>query len=221
MLMTGFLSLNVHDSLTFDGTELCLHPDLFSTSSSSATGNANGGNHPGLAVGDMIEIRVWNPLPQSAIASSASSMASVTTAAATGGGTSAINTPATTPVSGMNRSPTEARRNSASTGSLTNPLTPGGNGSVTSSQNLRSASSLLKTPPPPSAASNPTSPPTSSGTTPTAGVSANASTVAGISAPAIPNESATSNVPTKIQTTNLRPRTLSMANSLAYSVDSE
>jgi hypothetical protein len=27
-MKTGLLSLNVHDSLTFDGAELCLHPDL-------------------------------------------------------------------------------------------------------------------------------------------------------------------------------------------------
>ena len=29
MLTTGILSLNVHDSLTFEGTELCLNPDIF------------------------------------------------------------------------------------------------------------------------------------------------------------------------------------------------
>jgi hypothetical protein len=90
MLTTGLLTLNIHDSLTFDGTELCLHPDLFSsteTSAAAASGlqqtrksddkggggsaasTASGTTAPqqaspknGLSVGDMIEIRVWDPL---------------------------------------------------------------------------------------------------------------------------------------------------------------
>lgn len=87
-MKTGLLSLNIHDSLTFEGSELCLHPDLFSVpgdvaSNSQQTGiskkaedgkssgaTANSGNTTsastavGLAVGDMIEIRVWDPLPK-------------------------------------------------------------------------------------------------------------------------------------------------------------
>jgi hypothetical protein len=31
MLMTGLVSLNVHEALTFEGTEICLHPDIFSS----------------------------------------------------------------------------------------------------------------------------------------------------------------------------------------------
>ena len=138
MLTTGLVSLNVHEPLTFDGTELCLHPDLFTTTTTAAaitpstatlaaaptsseplpsalsasfvpkllsiqpsqssdgadsastttvivippataggatttTTNrskaAGGGGtiparRPCLAVGDLIEIRVWDPLPQ-------------------------------------------------------------------------------------------------------------------------------------------------------------
>ena len=97
MLMTGLLSLNVHDSLTFEGTELCLHPDLFPTGEILATSGSqqtrstahnvksNNGDDPskasaggastgsgdqtaagsvGVSVGDMIEIRVWDPLPK-------------------------------------------------------------------------------------------------------------------------------------------------------------
>lgn len=75
--------MNIHEALTFDGTELCLHPDLFvsepGSSSNSQQTRANdpkGGNSSGslpgaqavtpLAVGDMIEIRVWDPLPKEA-----------------------------------------------------------------------------------------------------------------------------------------------------------
>ena len=85
MLTTGILSLNVHDSLTFDGTEICLNPDLFSPTehaggggssqkanvvgigtSSIGSGNSVGTSNvssTGLSVGDTIEIRVWDPLP--------------------------------------------------------------------------------------------------------------------------------------------------------------
>jgi hypothetical protein len=100
MWTTGLLTLNIHDSLTFEGTELCLNPDLFSTdhgsqrtraaphghhedanrgvggfgiglSASSNSGHTGGvPPQPGpppplsLAVGDMVEIRVWDPLPK-------------------------------------------------------------------------------------------------------------------------------------------------------------
>ncbi|EEC45548.1 predicted protein [Phaeodactylum tricornutum CCAP 1055/1] len=91
MIISKLVSLNVHEALTFEGTEICLHPDLFSAS----TGNdsvARPGKDPRLLlvsvhstdenwsvnnnnpaaslqakllhVGDMIEIRVWDPLPQ-------------------------------------------------------------------------------------------------------------------------------------------------------------
>ena len=100
-MKTSLLSLTIHDSLTFDGTELCLHPDLFAitndvlatsqrgtstpninsrkasqddpasgkgsgtnTSSSINSGNTTAASSMGLAVGDMIEIRVWDPLPK-------------------------------------------------------------------------------------------------------------------------------------------------------------
>ena len=88
MLTTGILSLNIHDSLTFDGTELCLNPDLFSVSehgggggssqktnsagigaSSIGSGNSVGTSNvssTGVSVGDIIEIRVWDPLPKEA-----------------------------------------------------------------------------------------------------------------------------------------------------------
>jgi hypothetical protein len=90
MLTTGLLSLNIHEALTFDGTELCLHPDSFvsepgSSNNSQQTRAAlsqknpddpKGGTPSGslagaqsvspLAVGDMIEIRVWDPLPKDA-----------------------------------------------------------------------------------------------------------------------------------------------------------
>lgn len=115
MWTTGLLSLNIHDSLTFDGTELCLNPDLFSTTdyhgsqqqqqhprptnttSTTTHGHHDDNNNRGvggfgiglstsstggggsssfqqqqgwsssamqLAVGDMVEIRVWDPLPK-------------------------------------------------------------------------------------------------------------------------------------------------------------
>jgi hypothetical protein len=104
MLTTGILSLNIHDSLTFEGTELCLNPDLISvyhgipksnarTVSSAAANPSSGDHHQGfgsssttsgnsgnasqrstntpLEVGDMVEIRVWDPLPKEAAASTA------------------------------------------------------------------------------------------------------------------------------------------------------
>lgn len=149
MLSTGLLSLNIHDALAFDGTELCLHPDLFqataeygggvgvssasnsqpsrppnaasaaaaqaaaaattddstpaalTNATSSTTNVGNGGmassitiassgsssrgqqqpqqqgqsfspsqvgpSATGLSVGDMIEVRVWDPLPKNEI----------------------------------------------------------------------------------------------------------------------------------------------------------
>jgi Vacuolar membrane-associated protein Iml1 len=108
MLTTGILSLNIHDSLTFEGTELCLNPDLFSVQhgtvkrtastagphgvsnedpqprgiGSSSTNSGNSGNtsqhstNTPLAVGDMVEIRVWDPLPKEAAAASAASVKS-------------------------------------------------------------------------------------------------------------------------------------------------
>ena len=89
MLTTGILSLNIHDSLTFDGTELCLNPDLFTTAehgggsgsvvqktnsagigaSSIGSGNSAGTSNvssTGMSIGDIIEIRVWDPLPKEA-----------------------------------------------------------------------------------------------------------------------------------------------------------
>jgi hypothetical protein len=104
MLMTGLVSLNVHEALTFEGTEICLHPDIFNNSGDGASyaptvsGSARhsvmsvGGNKDArmnsaqtaasedktfsqagptspqsktLQVGDMIEVRVWDPLPRS------------------------------------------------------------------------------------------------------------------------------------------------------------
>lgn len=93
MLTSGLVSLNVHEALAFDGTEICLHPDLFSFNvlpgpTSSDTGSAlpqitvsvtNAQarvslNHSGsldgnvaannnkLRPGDIIEVRVWDPL---------------------------------------------------------------------------------------------------------------------------------------------------------------
>ncbi|MGK3737325.1 MAG: hypothetical protein ACI90V_004170 [Bacillariaceae sp.] len=93
MLTTGILSLNIHDSLTFEGIELCLNPDLFTIASeqcsgssvkntrgttgavgtgteSTASGNStNSASHIStttISVGDIIEIRVWDPLPKEA-----------------------------------------------------------------------------------------------------------------------------------------------------------
>jgi hypothetical protein len=91
MLTTGLLSLNIHDFSTFEGTELSLHPDLFSSAdattgvsqqnrsvthgggksiedntaakgggASTASGTTTS-NTASLSVGDMIEIRVWDP----------------------------------------------------------------------------------------------------------------------------------------------------------------
>ena len=54
MVETGFLSLNVHEALHFDGTPLCLHPDLLHSARNN--GARTGGN-----VGDWLEIRVWDP----------------------------------------------------------------------------------------------------------------------------------------------------------------
>lgn len=103
MLMTGLVSLNVHEALTFEGTEICLHPDIFNNSGDGASYNAptvsgsarhsvmsvgkdarinsaqaaSSEDKPSsqvgpispqgktLRVGDMIEVRVWDPLPRS------------------------------------------------------------------------------------------------------------------------------------------------------------
>jgi hypothetical protein len=78
-----FLSLNIHEALTFE-TEICLHPDLFGSSNSStnnsvatlpavtspaadtATTVAGGGAHKStttaaaLQAGDLVEVRVWD-----------------------------------------------------------------------------------------------------------------------------------------------------------------
>jgi len=90
MLTAGLVSLNVHDSLTFEGTEICLHPDLFSpqagdgsfAGSASARHSISTKEHHRLhiapaaslddkfmsqkllQVGDFVEIRVWDPLPR-------------------------------------------------------------------------------------------------------------------------------------------------------------
>jgi hypothetical protein len=103
MLTTGLLSLNIHDFSTFEGTELSLHPDLFSSADAATSGSqqnrstsqqhggksnedsntAKGGgastvsgtttsNAASLAVGDMIEIRVWDPRETSPLKSPSS-----------------------------------------------------------------------------------------------------------------------------------------------------
>jgi Vacuolar membrane-associated protein Iml1 len=94
MVATGFLSLNVHEALHFDGTPLCLHPDLLvSSDSASHTTTFLAGNLPPRGkddkgasshsekhekpipqVGDLLEIRVWDPLNAH---SSASNVASI------------------------------------------------------------------------------------------------------------------------------------------------
>jgi len=85
MLTTGILSLNIHDSLTFEGIEICLNPDLFTSelcagsqknnrgtgtgAESTASGNSTSASHVStttMSVGDIIEIRVWDPLPKEA-----------------------------------------------------------------------------------------------------------------------------------------------------------
>lgn len=119
MVTSGLVSLNVHEALNFDGTPICLHPDLFSQVStdmpsyhSGATtivaGNRMGSSssaaakglqllqqqqqqlplsstmssdaapsmlseNKGLQVGDMLEIRVWDPLPKTQNEASTSS----------------------------------------------------------------------------------------------------------------------------------------------------
>ena len=92
MLTTDILSLNIHDSLTFEGIELCLNPDLFTIASeqcsgsvqkntrgttgaggtgteSTASGNSTSASHIStttMSVGDIIEIRVWDPFTKEA-----------------------------------------------------------------------------------------------------------------------------------------------------------
>lgn len=39
VLSSGPVSLNIHEALTFDGAEICLHPDLFSTASNNTNGH--------------------------------------------------------------------------------------------------------------------------------------------------------------------------------------
>jgi hypothetical protein len=112
MLTTGLLSLNVHEALTFDGAELCLHPDLFvaapgsannslqtRTNQSSQNASDDGkqagssvgsGNNQGtapLAVGDMIEIRVWDSKPLEATKSPVVASASLRKSAASSSST--------------------------------------------------------------------------------------------------------------------------------------
>jgi Vacuolar membrane-associated protein Iml1 len=82
MVATGFLSLNVHEALHFDGTPLCLHPDLLLSSDSAshattlmagnllprgkedkaASNPAEKHEKPIPQVGDLLEIRVWDSL---------------------------------------------------------------------------------------------------------------------------------------------------------------
>jgi len=77
MITTGILSLNIHDSLAFDGIELCLNPDIFTRSeyggaagigaSSICSGNsASNDTLTEMSAGDIIEVRVWDPLPKEA-----------------------------------------------------------------------------------------------------------------------------------------------------------
>ena len=90
MFVSGLVSLNVHEALAFDGTEICLHPDLFSNSSATPATrtpliSSKDSRLPlnptmtsqedsmttltpppppeQLQEGDMIEIRVWDPRP--------------------------------------------------------------------------------------------------------------------------------------------------------------
>ena len=44
---TGLLSLNVHEALNFDGTPICLHPDLFTASVDGVVGGVSGGGGGG------------------------------------------------------------------------------------------------------------------------------------------------------------------------------
>lgn len=181
--MTGLLSLNIHDSLTFDGSELCLHPDLFPSSAAAAEGGAaSGSQHAstgsgatataagsvGILVGDMIEIRVWDPLPRESTSG------------------------------GINKSPPGPLR---------------GKSIASSNSKLRQAPSHGASPSPTSTPANQTSNSTPPASSPGAG------------APSIPNDvnanAVQVQVPSNIQTTNLRPRAASMANSLQYSVDSD
>jgi hypothetical protein len=94
-----FLSLNIHEALTFE-TEICLHPDLFGnsnnnngsanssvalpvTTTSSTDGTAVGAKAPPplLQAGDLVQVRVWDargdttgaPPPSSGAASTVSS----------------------------------------------------------------------------------------------------------------------------------------------------
>ncbi|CAB9514153.1 GATOR complex protein DEPDC5 [Seminavis robusta] len=47
MLTTGLVSLNVHEALTFDGTEIVLHPDLFAADGhNNVTSIGNSARHP-------------------------------------------------------------------------------------------------------------------------------------------------------------------------------
>ena len=45
MLTSGLVSLNVHEPLTFEGTEICLHPDLFTPAAATATGTNTRSNY--------------------------------------------------------------------------------------------------------------------------------------------------------------------------------
>lgn len=111
MVTTGLVSLNVHEALIFDGTPICLHPDLFSEVSDGMSyhsgvttviaGNRDGkgrsllnsavsmedgrmvncapstlSESKGLRIGNMLEIRVWDPLPKAQNSAVASSNAS-------------------------------------------------------------------------------------------------------------------------------------------------
>lgn len=135
MVTTGLVSLNVHEALSFDGTPICLHPDLFSTvaevpsyhsgtttvvaanrskdsrlpmnatMSSDDTGagkiySSLSDSNRGLQVGDMLEIRVWDPLPKARAASS-SNVSSIMRRTAThlNGSNSAVLQPCVVPSS--------------------------------------------------------------------------------------------------------------------------
>jgi hypothetical protein len=83
MLQSGLLSLSIHEALTFEGTEIAIHPDLFADPSAgwSVAGSASSSRHAVLT----------RQTPGGS--GSAVSLASLATAAAAGGATAAVVQP--------------------------------------------------------------------------------------------------------------------------------
>jgi hypothetical protein len=197
MLMTGLLSLNIHDSLTFDGNELCLHPDLFAGAAEAPSQQTRSTTAAHTTNKSSSSDDNANPNKRSGGATaSTGSGATVATPGSMGvlsvGDMIEIRVWDPAPSAGM-KSPSNTTIRPGKLRTSSSHNTPSPPLHVTST-------STLSTPPISLVSSNPSS-----------------------GAPTLPLNTAAGQVkiPSNIQTTNLRPRAASLANSLAYSTESD